>query len=259
MRNAEWGRCFAMGRLITPLRRRRSILPDAVPGLQLWLRADAGVYQDSAGTTPAAADGDPVGRWADQSGNGKHATQGTAAKRPTWKTNQLNGLPSVRGDGVDDHLRSTLDLTGVSVCRIFAVYRSVAHVPGAALYGIMADGGAMFVDIQVSDDVDRVGQNTNAADFTYAAFDPAAFAVHVYKHVNASAAGFACRVDRTDRSLAVSGSPANRTWSANFDLFALANGGQNFSNLDVCELMVYDSAVDDYVGGLEQYLKRWGV
>lgn len=40
--------------------------PLSIPGLKLWLKADGTLWQDSARTTPAIADGDPVGglgRW----------------------------------------------------------------------------------------------------------------------------------------------------------------------------------------------------
>jgi len=73
----------------------------------LWLRADAGTYQDAARTTPATADGDPVGGWADQSGNGRHASQSTAGFRPTLQLAELNGQPVLRFDGTDDYLLNT--------------------------------------------------------------------------------------------------------------------------------------------------------
>lgn len=41
------------------------------------------MFQDSAGTTPVTATGDPVGYMADKSGNNYHATQTDNAKRPT--------------------------------------------------------------------------------------------------------------------------------------------------------------------------------
>jgi hypothetical protein len=80
--------------------------PSKLPGLQLWLRADRGLYQDSALTTPAVADGDPVGGWKDQSGQGRHATQATAAARPTLVLGPtgLGGQRALLFDGVDDQL-----------------------------------------------------------------------------------------------------------------------------------------------------------
>lgn len=42
------------------------------------------LFQDSAGTTPVTAAGQPVGKVLDKSGRGNHATQATAASRPTY-------------------------------------------------------------------------------------------------------------------------------------------------------------------------------
>ena len=61
-----------------------------------WFKADAGTYQDAAGTTPASADADPVGLWQDQSGQANHVTQPVDAVRPTYRTNVKNGLPAIR-------------------------------------------------------------------------------------------------------------------------------------------------------------------
>jgi hypothetical protein len=58
-------------------------------GLQLWLKADAGVTQA----------GGLVSAWADQSGNNNHATQATGAKQPTYNAASINGLPGITFGG----------------------------------------------------------------------------------------------------------------------------------------------------------------
>jgi hypothetical protein len=60
------------------------------------------MFQDSAGTIPVTADGDPVGKILDNSGNGNHATQSTSSARPLYKTS--GGLHWLEFDGVDDAL-----------------------------------------------------------------------------------------------------------------------------------------------------------
>lgn len=67
------------------------------------------LWQDAAGTTPVTADGDPVGRIDDKSGNGNHATQSTAAARPLYKTS--GGLHWLQGDGVDDWISAAFTIT----------------------------------------------------------------------------------------------------------------------------------------------------
>lgn len=60
------------------------------------------LFQDSAGTTPVTADGQPVGLMLDKSGNDNHATQSVSAARPTYRTDGT--LHWIEGDGVDDYL-----------------------------------------------------------------------------------------------------------------------------------------------------------
>lgn len=76
-----------------------SLLTPGVP--QFLFESTAGTFQDAARSTPATADADPVGGWADQSGSGNNASQSTDAKRPVLKLNVLNGFPVVRFDGAD--------------------------------------------------------------------------------------------------------------------------------------------------------------
>lgn len=70
----------------------------------LWLDASRVNYQDSAGTTVAAADGDPVGQAFDYSGNGRHWTQGTAGNRPTLALAAQNGRNAFRFNGTSSFL-----------------------------------------------------------------------------------------------------------------------------------------------------------
>lgn len=78
------------------------------------------LFQDAAGTTPVAADGDPVGLMLDKSGNGNHASQSVAASRPTFR--EGGGLRWLEFDGVDDWLRSSLSIQNEDELAI-----SVAH------------------------------------------------------------------------------------------------------------------------------------
>jgi len=68
------------------------------------------LFQDSAGTTPVTASGQPVGKMLDKSGNGNHATQATSAKRPTYT--EGSGLSWLAFDGVDDAM-AVADVSGM--------------------------------------------------------------------------------------------------------------------------------------------------
>ena len=68
------------------------------------------LYQDSAGTTPVTAVGQPVGLMLDKSGRGNHAGQPTATARPTLQQD-ANGKYYLDFDGVDDFLSASLVLS----------------------------------------------------------------------------------------------------------------------------------------------------
>lgn len=50
------------------------------------------LFQDSAGTTPVTASGQPVGLMLDKSGRGHHATQPTAGSRPIYRRGDSRGV-----------------------------------------------------------------------------------------------------------------------------------------------------------------------
>ncbi len=102
---SEWE--VGIGSLSGSTTLKRIIAPTNISGLQLWLKADGTLWQDSARTTPATADSDPVGAWDDASGNGRHFTQATSGKRPLLRTSILNSKAIVRFDKTDDYLTNT--------------------------------------------------------------------------------------------------------------------------------------------------------
>ena len=64
--------------------------PYNIPGMKLWLRADAGVVKDGDNL---------VAEWQDQSGNDYHAEQGVQANKPLLVDVGVNGKPVLRFDG----------------------------------------------------------------------------------------------------------------------------------------------------------------
>ena len=60
------------------------------------------LFQDSDGNTPVTADGQPVGKMLDKSGNGNHASQSVASKRPTYR--DVDGVQWLEFDGADDSM-----------------------------------------------------------------------------------------------------------------------------------------------------------
>ena len=88
------------------------------------------MFQDSAGTIPVTAVGQPVGRILDQSGRGNHATQAAAASRPLLQQD-AGGRYYLNFDGVDDSLISaSIDLTGTAQATMFSGIRKMTDTVG---------------------------------------------------------------------------------------------------------------------------------
>lgn len=91
--------------------------PASDPLLEAWFRADEGLYQDTAKTTPATAADDPVGAWEDKTG-AYTLEQGTAGNQPLLKKALagIGGYDALQFDGSNDFLEAnslTDILTGV--------------------------------------------------------------------------------------------------------------------------------------------------
>lgn len=85
----------------------RTFAPTSLSGLALWL--------DSSDASSVTLDGsNNVSQWADKSGNARHAAQADTNLRPTYLANGINGLPALRGDGVDDMMSWPIFTSGTN-------------------------------------------------------------------------------------------------------------------------------------------------
>jgi hypothetical protein len=117
--------------------------PSDISGLSLWLDASdaATLFQDSAGTTPAAADSDPVGRWADKSGAGRHHTQSADAKRPALRKAAQNARDALEFDGANDCFNAAVSFQALAAGTAFFVVKidqdppATSAVSGLCNYG----------------------------------------------------------------------------------------------------------------------------
>ena len=101
------------------------------------------LFQDSAGTTPVTTSGQPVGLMLDKSGRANHATQATAAARPTYQT----GPARATLDKVDDRLSVTVPTGGFTGTMVLGTDQGTAsygvNIP-AGTYVIGGRGGQYF-------------------------------------------------------------------------------------------------------------------
>jgi len=105
--------------------------PASIPGLQLWLDASQIVGLN---------DGDAVATWSDLSSAANNAVQATASKRPTYQTGEINGLPAVSSDGVDDILDLSVSVSA-NAFTVFVVGRKNAG-SAVSFLGLAGTAGA---------------------------------------------------------------------------------------------------------------------
>lgn len=178
------------------------------------------LFQDSAGTTPVTAAGQPVGLMLDKSGRGNHATQATAAARPTYQTS--GGLHWLAFDGVDDFMATpTIDFTATNKLSAFV---AVEMVSSAAIGAVLQSGGASAAAKRFALFAPRTAGASG--DYGIRVFDAAAGAIDVAtsafpvpdkavlsgKWDNAAAAGLQISLRRNAVDLAQAGS----TMTGNF-------------------------------------------
>lgn len=93
------------------------------------------MFQDSAGTTPVTAVGQPVGKILDKSGKGNHLTQAVEANRPTLVVDTL-GYYRLSYDGVNDLESATIDFSASDKLTIAATFKTAV----ASDYSVMSFG-----------------------------------------------------------------------------------------------------------------------
>lgn len=140
--------------------------PNFFPNLKIWLKSDTGITLSGA----PATNGGAVDSWADQSGNGLHLTQGTAANQPTYRTSILNGSGGVETDGVNDCLSRSF--TWNQPQHIFIVWKPITLPTLFRWYGSYSSASPNWCGINFfgSPSAMRIFAGATACDIsTYAA------------------------------------------------------------------------------------------
>lgn len=123
--------------------------PLDIAGFEIWLRADLGTWQDSGKTTAAVSNADVIGAWADQSGNGRDALQGTTANKPTLRLGVLNSLPIIRFDGINDFLQAAYPDVAQPYVR-FVVAKSDGFLSEHIINSVTGNTAVIWVDATFS-------------------------------------------------------------------------------------------------------------
>lgn len=112
-----------------------AFVPTQVAGCVLWLRADLGITKDGS---------DYVSEWRDQSASGLIFTAAGGA-RPLWKSAEIGGRDSIRGDGATDVMDSTttLDLSAATGLTWFGVMKdTLGGIAGRVAFETSANSGS---------------------------------------------------------------------------------------------------------------------
>jgi hypothetical protein len=187
------------------------------------------MFQDSAGTTPVTAVGQPVGKILDKSGNNKHATQSVSGSRPTLQYDGADYYLSF--DGVDDGLATpSIDFTSTTTLTIFAgLYKNndtlrgsvVESAPNYSIYGgyLLSAPGTTGKNTSTGEETtaggpkysvggaggpDYYGSNTSAVGTTYTTSFPAPIKNVITGTINTAAYshnGLGIRVDSIPQPL----------------------------------------------------------
>ena len=107
-------------------------VPIPTDGLQLWLKADAGV----------TLNGSNVSKWADQSGNNNDAIERDGDRQPLLVRDGLNGKPTIRFDGINDRLGLTgsKHMSRINLFIVFKVDSGALDYAPVAFGDMDADG-----------------------------------------------------------------------------------------------------------------------
>ena len=209
-----------------------------------WYRSNAGC--DSASGV-AAADGDPVQYWLDQSGNEYHLEQASIESRPVFASGVRNGQPVVRFDGVDDFLRcAAFPSMDLADCTVLAVCSQRAGTADGGIWVIGASGSGepygtssgIYAAVGGSSSHFVAGANTAVPALPGSGSTPwAVWSQRLYGGVvTAGKNGLVASSASTSVGSGLTGLLLSAYW---------INGPTSFVALDVAELIVFPRAIPD--------------
>jgi hypothetical protein len=224
-------------------------LPTKLSGLAAWYRSDLGI----------TLNGGAVAAWGDQSGNGRHLSQGTAANQPTYVSSVagLGNRPALSFDAGGDILQTSTPFALPREHTIFYVLGAVTfrgcvveHMDLPSTFGfyVFAPGNAAW-------STNGNARYTVQSPLTNFA-QPNQSNVIVYDRVTAShPLGYAESSDIAWSST-VGSHPAASNITAHLTIGQRLNGGTPHGG-QIAEVGIYNRALDSSeVAALRDYLAR---
>jgi hypothetical protein len=196
-------------------------VPNTLSGMRLYLKPDVGVVVDGNGK---------VSTWQDQSGQGKDATQTTAASRPDFVSNQINGLGVLRFTAANSQSLSLSSvMTGATEGDAFIVVKTTVNGTAYGIWDWSSPSTAAYPS------ADGRVQEVFGASAAYTVGKPAQALdqYHIY-NVSGKSGEWIARIN---------GQPVHRTTANGTPVFAatakLGTGGSSSLTGDIAEVVVY--------------------
>lgn len=229
------------------------------------------MFQDSAGTTPVTAVGQPVGRINDKSGRGNHRTQATAASRPTLRQD-ASGFFYLEYDGVDDSMATgSVDFSATDKMTVWAGAYKASDASAQVILELGANSSAaaglgVFAARTGADygfHLFGTTANERRSDLTYAA--PIANVISLAADIGAAAASeMAARLNGAGATLTVIGgaSDAGTGNLPNAPLYIGRRGGSSlpFNGREYQTIIRGAASSDAQIAQVERFIAaRMGV
>lgn len=232
---------------------RPAFTPNVISGLAAWF--------DAADLASLTLDGsNNVSQWNDKSGNARHAAQATAANRPAYLTNQLNGRAAVRGNGSSTFLSFTgadlsagytllavYDIASTSASGIFGQYPASGTGNGIAFWSGLCRTGRSGATVSFPTGIPTAAGTPVATVITFDGTNPTAN-VAFLANWNAT--------DRTGTATQIAGTPAAGT-----AYVGAVNPSDSPSSANIYEIAIYNRQITTAERTLlTQYVtSKWGI
>lgn len=260
-------------RLLRPL--ATGFNPKSIAGLQVWLDSQdaATLYQNSDGTTPASAVSDPVGYWADKSGNGRHATQDVANNRPVLSV--IDNRTRLSFDGSNDLLQEfSMPAIGTGELSVFFVaatsnttgFRTAMQVGRGAdstVTPIATQGLLVSQDGANNDGTPQIGRL--GGDFLVASAPAFSSSLKVFTGVRSSSTVFSAWIDGVTTTPATGNPSAMDIVIPGYQIgaarFGPPAGNYQFWSGAICEVLIFSSALSAAQRSVVQRFlaRKWGI
>ena len=207
--------------------------------LDAWYKADGAVYNTG---TDQADDGETVATWDDAAGT-NDATQETAANKPTFESDEINGYPIVSFDSSNDFLSfSTASVKNSS----YTLYAVGLRTDSSSSYAVGSPGGTANQDLHFGYSTNtqvRFGQWTNDLNVTVSAHNSPALTPFLLFGEFDSSVGHS--VTEFRNGLKTEASNTNTVVLSGDKAGYLGRVSSNYYGGDLAEVVMYSRALSD--------------